>query len=255
MSTSGQQATTAAKKPSASSSRGKKQTAATFSGKSLQTIHNDYNVDYMLSSHSELPQAGERAEVADADEEVSLEQQVTEAIEQMMDEHPECEIFPGKYDSLSLLKQTFDGLLDTYVYGDVESFANPPGITITFATDTGASSSSSSSSTGGVQRIHLPSPTHTYSKSDRMLKMSKSSEVSDYDVQLKPEFEALLQAAEVSPFGLNKETVVDNTVRRAKHLPAEKILDISGFRVEDIVDQVKTVLFPQEPNVVAKVRV
>ena len=205
----------------------------------LEQIHKDYDVSFPIPANAE----------EDDDEQIdNAEDAVSEQIDHLLEDHPtEAEVFRSKCDSLSLLKQTADGLLDTYVYGDTKYLAEKT-MTLSFiGNDTG-----SSSSERVIHRIDFPSATHTFTKTTRMIKVSYNEEP-DFDVEMKPEFQALLDAAEVSPYGHQKETVVNPNVRKAKHIPADRIAEIRGFKVEDIVDEVKTILFPQESKVVAKV--
>ncbi len=174
---------------------------------------------------------------------------VSNQIGHLLKDHPtEAEVFRGKCDSLSLLKQTADSLIDVYVYGDKKYLGDEQMISISFI----GNDTASSSSERVIHRIAFPSATHTFTKTTHIIKES-NKEASSFNVEMKPEFQALLDAADVSPYGHQKETVVNPNVRKAKHIPADRIAEIRGFKVEDIVDEVKTILFPQESKVVAKV--
>ncbi len=207
-------------------------------GPGLEQIHKDYDVSFPIPANVE----------EDEEEIDNSEDAVSEQIDHLLEDHPtEAEVFKSKYDSLSLLKHTADGLLDTYVYGDTKYLPEKT-ITLSFI----GNDTSSSSSERVIHQIDFPSASHTFTKTNRMIKVSYEEEA-DFDVEIKPEFQALLDAAEVSPFGHQKETVVNPNVRKATHIPADRIAEIRGFKVENIVDEVKTILFPQEPKVVAKV--
>ncbi len=71
---------------------------------------------------------------------------------------------------------------------------------------------------------------------------------------MNPDYEQLLEASEVSPFGHNAKTVIDPTVRKASHIPADRITAIEGLDLDPIVESVRLKLFPQETKIQAKVR-
>jgi hypothetical protein len=72
------------------------------------------------------------------------------------------------------------------------------------------------------------------------------------EVQRTELYETLMKLAEVSPFGHGKETKVDSSVRRAYHIPGAKIRGIEGLQLQEIVDEVRTTLYPEPGQIDAE---
>jgi hypothetical protein len=106
--------------------------------------------------------------------------------------------------------------------------------------------------------ISFPSPIYLYEVGTNFLaEFDDSFEAKESFRELKltmnPSYQMLLDASEISPFGHQSQTVIDPTVRKARHIPAERITDIEGFDLDEIVDNVRRKLFPQESKIQAKV--
>jgi hypothetical protein len=69
------------------------------------------------------------------------------------------------------------------------------------------------------------------------------------------EYMDLLDAAIPSPFGIGNETKYDESIRKAMHIPAERIVGISYIRMPSILEKFKQVLFPEEENIYLKVSI
>ncbi len=114
--------------------------------------------------------------------------------------------------------------------------------------------------TDGRNTISFPSPVYTFTETDKYLiefdpksKRQNAENFRELTLTMNPPYKQLLDAAEVSPFGHNSETVIDPTVRKASHIPADRIAAIEGLDLDSIIESVRLKLFPYEPRIQAKV--
>eukprot|EP01031_Cornospumella_fuschlensis_P034647 gene34647-41959_t len=114
-------------------------------------------------------------------------------------------------------------LLDSFSTGDV--MASHPVLTI-------------SDSNGAEHVLELPFRPYIKQEADNFVPSA--------------ELKVLLDASEVSPFGHGKETKIDPSVRKARHIPADRIVDVQGIDLDAIVQKAKDVLFTSEDNVTAQ---
>lgn len=68
----------------------------------------------------------------------------------------------------------------------------------------------------------------------------------DGSLNLSPQFQDLLQIAVESPFGQGQVTKTDPNVRKARHIPPERILGIEGFNASMLLHTIQAQLFPHE---------
>ena len=62
----------------------------------------------------------------------------------------------------------------------------------------------------------------------------------------------LVASSQVSPFGDKSETRFDDTVRKAQHIPASRVMGIRGFDVNNILPEVRNALLPGEKAIRAE---
>jgi hypothetical protein len=69
-----------------------------------------------------------------------------------------------------------------------------------------------------------------------------------------PNFQALLSYSEASPFGVGRETKIDESVRKCRHIPSSQIRSVRGLNLDKIVEHVRRTLLPNESAIIAKVK-
>ncbi len=113
-----------------------------------------------------------------------------------------------------------------------------------------------------TQTISFPSPMYHFEESDKMLinlklnpTRTNTDDFRELKLTMNPLYKQLLDVAEVSPFGHNSKTVFDRTVRKASHIPADRITAIEGLDLDSIVEKVRAKLFPNETKIEAKVSI
>ena len=164
------------------------------------------------------------------------------------------------------LKDAFDGLQDSFFAGGVLSFIPPQQQVARYQSfETEEQSQQvivklSYRTIDGTTENTIGFPSQVYSSEEtgkfhiRLKSDYRNSLFKKLTLTMNPDYKKLLEASEVSPFGHNAETVIDPTVRKASHIPADRITKIEGVDLDEIVESVRLKLFPHETEIEAKVR-
>ncbi len=163
------------------------------------------------------------------------------------------------------LKDAFDGLQDSFFAGGVLSFIPPQQQVARYQSfETEEQSQQvivklSYRTIDGTTENTIGFPSQVYSSEEtgkfhiRLKSDYRNSLFKKLTLTMNPDYKKLLEASEVSPFGHNAETVIDPTVRKASHIPADRITKIEGVDLDEIVESVRLKLFPHENKIEAKV--
>lgn len=128
--------------------------------------------------------------------------------------------FPSQEKAIEHLVKAVVGLEDSFAIGDQVDVS---GLSLTFA---GAD--------GSPQRLAFP--------------LTPYVKTADSKAVVSAEMATLIRASTPSPFGEGNQTRTDPKVRRACHVPADRILSIDGLPLERILAEVREQLFPWEES-------